>query len=155
MERGGTMIKKSEGKVNIRPMVMDDIDPILEIDKKIVGAKRAASYSYPDIEHLKGEVDFSFVAESNGEIVGFILGTHLHIGDPVSEVGLIQIVGIDTDYRRQGIAQRLVNALVNVARTRGLKTVRVMVRDDDTQLSDFFTHIGFGSGRLIDYSMSL
>ncbi len=136
-------------------MEPEDITAVLEIDRKISGVRRAVTYSDLITGELGGELDLSFVAAVGGQVTGFILARHAYIGEPVVEVGLIQILGIDPDYWRQGIATRLVNALLEHCQSRGLKTVRIMVNERDSQLQGFFAHMGFRRGQLIDYTKTL
>lgn len=150
-----TTAERRESKLRIRPMEPEDIDQVLAIDRKISGVRRAITYTDLITGDLGGVLDLSFVAEVNGEVAGFILARHAYVGEPVIEVGLIQILGVDPDYWRQGIATKLVNALLERCQSKGLKTVRIMVNERDSQLQDLFKHLGFRRGQLIDYSKTL
>ncbi len=147
--------KTTEGEAAIRPMEPEDIAAVLEIDRKISGVQRAITYADLISGELGGVLDLSFVAEVQGKVVGLILARHAFIGEPVVEVGLIQILGMDPDYWRQGIATNLVNALKERCRSRGLKTVRIMINERDSQLQGFFEHSGFRRGQLIDYTTTV
>ena len=133
----------------------EDITAVLEIDRKISGVRRAITYTDLITGDLGGVLDLSFVAEFNGQVVGFILARHAYVGEPVVEAGLIQILGVDPDYRGQGIATELVNALLEQCRSKGLKTVRVMINEHDSQLQAFFARMAFRRGHLIDYTRAL
>ena len=69
--------------ITIRPMEPEDIDTILEIDRKISGQQRAITYADLITGDLGGELDLSFVAEVSGKVGGFILARHAYIGEPV------------------------------------------------------------------------
>ena len=145
----------TEDKVENRPMEPEDITAVLEIDRKISGVRRAITYADLITGDLGGVLDLSFVAEVSGQVIGFILARHAYVGEPVIEVGLIQILGVDPDYWRQGIAVKLVDALLEHCQSRGLKTVRIMVNARDSQLQGFFQRMGFRRGQLIDYTKTL
>jgi len=145
----------TETKVVTRPMEPEDIDAVLEIDRKISGVRRAVTYTNLLTDYLGGVLDLSFVAEANGQVVGFILARLAYVGEPVTEAGLIQILGVDPDYWRKGIASRLVDALLENCQAKGIKTVRVTVNERDSQLRDFFERMHFRRGELIDYSKVL
>jgi ribosomal protein S18 acetylase RimI-like enzyme len=136
-------------------MEAEDIADVLGIDRKISGVRRAITYTDLITGDLDGVLGLSFVAEVSGEVAGFILARHAYVGEPVVEVGLIQILGVDPDYWRQGIATKLVNALLEHCRSKGLKTVRLMVNERDSQLQGFFASMGFRRGHLIDYTKTL
>jgi predicted N-acetyltransferase YhbS len=139
----------------IRPMEPEDISAVLEIDRKITGKKRAVTYQDLITGDLGGELDLSFVGESKGKIRGFILARHAYVGEPVVEVCLIQILGVDPDYQRKGLASRLINAMEERSKALGLKYIRTMVADRDGSLQSFFTCVGFRRGHLVDYTKLL
>lgn len=148
-------IAKKESKIRVRPMEPADIDSVLAIDRKITGVRRAATYTDLLIGDLGKIPDLSFVAEVNGEVQGFLLARRAYFGEPFTEVGLIQILGVDPDYWRQGIASQLVNALVETSQAKKLNAVRIMVDESDNQLQALFSHMGFKRGQLIDYTKTL
>lgn len=150
-----TAIERRESKIRIRPMEPEDIDPVLVIDRKISGVRRAVTYTDLITGDLGGVLDLSFVAEVDGQVAGFILARRAYVGEPVMEVGLIQILGVDPDYWRQGIATKLVNVLLEHCQSKGLKAVRIMVNEGDSQLQGLFQRMGFRRGQLIDYSKTL
>ena len=96
-----TATERRETMIRIRPMEPEDIDSVLAIDRKISGVRRAVTYTDLITGDLGGVLDLSFVAEVNGQVAGFILARRAYVGEPVTEVGLIQILGVDPDYWRQ------------------------------------------------------
>lgn len=148
-------IEGKKNQVRVRPMEPADIDSVLAIDRKITGVRRAATYTDLLIGDLGKIPDLSFVAEVNGEVQGFLLARRAYFGEPFTEVGLIQILGVDPQYQRQGIASQLVNALVETSRAKNLNAVRIMVDEHDNQLKALFSHTGFKRGKLIDYTKTL
>lgn len=148
-------IERKESKVRIRPMEPVDIDAVLAIDKKISGVRRAVSFTDLITGDLGGVLDLSFVAEADGHIAGFILARRAYVGEPVAEAGLIQILGVDPDYQRQGIATKMVESLLETSQAKKLKAIQIMVNESDSQLQAFFAHMGFKRGQLIDYTKTL
>jgi len=148
-------IEREESKIRIRPMEPEDIDSVLAIDRKITGVRRAATYTDLIIGDLGKIPDLSFVAEVNGEVQGFLLARRAYFGEPFTEVGLIQILGVDPDHWRWGIATSLINALVETCQSKKLSAVRIMVDENDSQLQSLFQRSGFRRGKLIDYTKTL
>jgi ribosomal protein S18 acetylase RimI-like enzyme len=136
-------------------MEPEDIDNVLAIDSKITGTRRAATYTDLIIGDLGKIPDLSFVAEVNGEVQGFLLARRAYLGEPFTEVGLIQILGVDPDYWRQGIATGMVNALVETCQRKKLNAVRIMLDERDSQLQHLFQRAGFHRGKVIDYTKTL
>jgi GNAT superfamily N-acetyltransferase len=168
-----------EGKIEIRPMVLGDLDAMFLIDRKIRAAGKAITYAKLTTEHIftidrkvsrqkrptsyvdlitgdvAGLLALGLVAEVDGRVRGFILGEVRHIGEAATEVGLILILGVHPDYQGKGIATNLVNALAEKYHTKGIKTIRVGIDQRDKDLLGFIEHMGFSAGHLIEYSKSL
>jgi len=136
-------------------MEHEDIDSVLAIDRKITGVRRAVTYTDLITGDLGGVLALSVVAEVNGQVAGFILARRAYVGEPVTEAGLIQILGVDPDYWRQGIATKLVDALLDTCRSKKLSAVRIIINERDSQLQGLFEHLGFRRGELIDYTKTL
>jgi len=150
-----TSLERGKPRVRIRPMEHEDIDSVLAIDRKITGVRRAVTYTDLITGDLGGVLALSVVAEVNGQVAGFILARRAYVGEPVTEAGLIQILGVDPDYWRQGIATKLVNALLDTCRSKKLSAVRIIIDERDSQLQGLFEHLGFRRGELIDYTKTL
>lgn len=166
-------------EINIRPMTMDDIDAIFFIDHEIRKAGKAITYenltteriftidrhvgrsakpvSYVDL--IKGDISellgFSFLAEVEDHIRGFILGRIEHIGETAIEVGVIRIIGVHPEYQLRGIATKLVTALCEKYRSSGTNRVRIDIDQRDKSLLSFVERMGFNVGHLIDYSKTI
>ena len=148
-------LERGEPKVRIRPMADEDVDSVLAIDRKITGVRRAVTYTEMITGDLGGVLALSLVAEVDGEVKGFILARRVYVGEPPTEVGLVQILGVDPGYQRRGIASKMVNAFLNACRAKKLNAVRIMINERDSQLQGLFEHLGFRRGELIDYTKSL
>ena len=144
-----------EGTLRIRPMEHEDIQACLAIDRSITGVRRAVTYTDLITGDLGKVLDLSMVAELRGEVVGFILARLALVGEPLGEAGFIQILGVDPDHWRQGIAAKMLNAILERCQAKGLKTVRIMLNEHDSQLLGFFKRMGFNRGNLIDYVKTL
>ncbi len=169
----------SKGEITVRPMTPEDLDAIFFIDHEVRREGQAITYanltteriftidrhmsrlarpvSYVDL--IKGDVSelfaLGFVAEVEGHVRGFIVGRIGHAGGTATEVGIIPILGVHTDYQRRGIASLLLNALCEKCRSRGIKTVHIELDRRDKALLDFADRMGFSVGHLIDYSKTL
>jgi len=162
----------TEDKIEIRPLVLEDLKVMFLIDREIRATGKAITYANVttgdiftidrEVNHQKrpvsyiaGLLDFGFVAEIDGHISGFILGQVAHIGENAIEIGLILILGVHPDYQRRGIATKLVNALCEKYRSKGIKTIRTTIDQQDKDLLGFAEHMGFRAGHRVDYSKTL
>ena len=141
--------------VKIRPMEPEDISGILEVDQKISGVQRALTYRDLVREALGGQIDMSFVAEVDNQFVEFVMAYLTYVREQVSEACVIQIFGVDPQYQRQGIASKLIQALLDKCRSKKIKLVRVMIDERDSELQGFFKRLGFDRDRYIDYSKTV
>ena len=174
-------MSNAEGKVTIRPMVLEDLDAMFSIDRRIRAAGEAITYanlttegvltvnrkvgesqrrrptSYVDLitGDISGLLEYGFVAELDDHVRGFILGDVRHIGEAATEIGWLVIVGVHPDYQRKGIAARLVDALAEKFRSKGIKRMSIGIDQRDKNLLNFIEQMGFTVGHLIDYSKAL
>lgn len=139
----------------IRTMKPEDIGAIIAIDQILTGNERATTLSDLVTEDLMSAMELSSVAEINNQVVGFILARHAYIGEPVVEAGLIQGLGIHPLYQRRGIATQLINALTERSRSKSIKTLRVMLGEQDSTMKDFFTRVNFRLAQLRVYDKTL
>jgi ribosomal protein S18 acetylase RimI-like enzyme len=142
-------------QVKIRPMEPEDITDILEIDRKVRGKNRAVTYQDLMSGNLGGELNLSFVAEIEGRVRGIILARYMYGGIPVTAGCLIQVLGVDPDYQGQGIASKLVDAVLEQSKSKGLKWVHIAVAEKDSALQSFFNRKGFRRSQIVDYEKSL
>ena len=142
-------------KIVIRLMEPEDISACLEVDRKITGEGRAVTYDYVMTAELGGELALSFIADFGGQVIGFIMARRIYVGDPVAEIGLIQILGVDPAYQGQGVGVKLVNSVIDRCRAHGLKTIRVFINERDSKLRGIFQHLDFKHDQLVDYTKIL
>ncbi len=168
--RKGNAMNYAKGKTEIRPIALEDLEAIFSIDKEIRASGKTITYAdittedifaiseevtyhHTPLGHIAELLDFGFVAEIDGQICGFTLGHTAHEND--TEVGLLLMLGIRPDYQRKGIATKIVNALCEKYRSKGIKTVRSTVDQQDKDFLGFIEHMGFAASRRVDYSKTL
>ena len=136
--------------IEIRPLRENDLEAIVEIDRKVLGESRPEFYRNKIVESLRGPT-VSLVAEVNGKVVGFILGavSGREFGLP-SSFGWVDTIGVDPDYQGQGIGTLLFQRLVKEFSKQGIKKVYTLVSWDDWNLLSFFKKVGFKRGDLIN-----
>jgi GNAT superfamily N-acetyltransferase len=158
------MATGNKGELKIRPMERGDIDSIIAIyskirEEKIPGVKRsrlsyrgAMTYDEIAVSNPGGPLDLSLIAEVDGKPVGFIWSGLAYVGIPVDEVGLIYMLIVDPDYQKQGIAGKLVNALIKRCRDRGVNTVRAVIHQRHWELQNYFQKLGFSHSELVIFT---
>ncbi|HEY86697.1 MAG TPA: GNAT family N-acetyltransferase [Dehalococcoidia bacterium] len=144
-----------KGTVNIRRMARSDIDGVLALERKI--GKGQSRITYRDMRTTtdpEGPLDLSFVSETEGQVIGFILARLAYVGIPFTEVCFIHGIVVDPDYQRSGIGNRLINSLVEHCYAEGINMLRALVPEHDDELRRFVQQLGFRPSNIINYDKS-
>jgi len=156
-------------KLTIRSLNENDLDAVVEIDRKILGKPRRNYWkrkiAYADIYPRP-----ALVAEIDQKVVGFILGyvSGWEFGVP-DTAGWIDTIGVDPTYQNQGIGKTLFKSLIeNFTRTgkeerpeakeskiEGVNVVYTLVRWNDWNLLRFFHKMGFKKGDMISLELKI
>jgi len=84
--------------------------------------------------------DTSFIAEVDGEIIGFLVG---FLSQTYPEEAYVHFLGVHPNFRKQGVALTLYEHFLNEVRKRGRKTVRLVTVTVNKESIAFHLHIGF------------
>jgi len=142
---------KGKGELRIRKMTEADLPKIKDIDKELVGPHRSISWPLRVEAHwwvYRGLPNF--VAEVDGEVVGFILGDVRGVEYGTEVGGWIDMMGVTSKHQSKGIGRKLVEAFCAECQQQKVK-VRVVVVGDDKRLVKFWTSVGFCKGNLVSY----
>ncbi len=157
-------------RVKIRPMAFLDLNAIFDIDQQVrASAKIGATYegfttksifgigtgegseSKPNILEVAKLIDLGFVAEVDDKVVGFVLGRQTFLAERGIQEGEVAIIAVHPDYQGKGIAGKLIDALSNLFRYRGVHRVRVGIDPRDKNLTAIFNQAGFTGRSLPQY----
>jgi len=96
------------------------------------------------------EPDFFLVAELNRRIVGFVYGRESkNVPDEVlrrwkaTRVGSVEVLAVEEQYRRRGIATLLMDRLFVVFKGRGIDTVTLTTPADEIGAKELYDKLGF------------
>ncbi len=149
---------ESSGKVKIRRMVDDDLMIVNQIDRLLFGEDRVSTwqFSFEAYWNIYGP-GLNFVAEVDGEVVGFLAGNIaeqertqsvldlMHTIDRSSrypKVGWIDMVGVLPGSQGKHIGQALVEAFQVECKSSGAP-MRSIVKEGDERLTGFLKSLGF------------
>lgn len=136
-------------------MKTEDMGFIIEIDQKLTGIQRAIGHTDIITADLGEAFNLSLVAEFNGKVIGFIIARHVYVGEPAVDTCAIQIIGVDPDFGRQGVATKLLAGTMEMCKSKKIHSIRVMVSDRDSKMEGFFKHSGFSQAPIKVYSKVL
>jgi ribosomal protein S18 acetylase RimI-like enzyme len=168
LRRDGFILKE----VKIRVLSENDLDAVVEIDKKILGKEKRAFWkrkmAYADIYPRP-----ALVAELEGKVVGFIMGyvSGWEFGVP-DTIGWIDTLGVDPAYQRRGIGRALFNALIEnfkhsgreetpetkeleKPKIEGVNVVYTLTNWSDWDLIQFYHAMGFKKGELLNLKLQI
>jgi ribosomal protein S18 acetylase RimI-like enzyme len=122
-----------DAPVSYGPFTEADVDEVFQIE--------AALFKYTvglDLPHYYNTANrFGFTAKIAGRVVGFILCRRYRSGL------VIQQLAVHTNARRRGIARRLMEDAIAVARQERSPVVALWVRRNDTQAFPLYQSMGF------------
>jgi len=159
-------------EVKIRVLGENDLNAVVEIDKKVLGDERRAYWkrkmAYADIYPRP-----ALVAELEGKVVGFIMGyvSGWEFGVP-DTIGWIDTLGVDPEYQRRGIGRALFNALIEnfkhsgrekssvvdgaeKTRIEGVNVVYTLANWSDWDLIQFYNAMGFKKGDMLNLKLKI
>ena len=132
-------------QVLVRTMTEDDLDAVVRIDAAALGRRRPSYFGKLIEKSVKNaDLSISLVAELDGQVVGFVVGT-LYYGEfGVAEPSAsIDVIGVDGRFRRKQVGKALMRQLrINLSALR-ITSLRTEVSWDDFGLLAFFRSAGF------------
>ena len=143
----------TDKSIKIRLMVADDLDAVIQIDKKIMGSPRTEYYQLK-FERLFKSNDYlptSFVAEDEtGSVAGFLMG-ELYMGEfgLFQEVASLDTIGVDPSCQHRGVGKKLMNEFVDHLRQIGVHKINTLVNWNDSNLIQFFSANQFSPSKTI------
>jgi predicted N-acetyltransferase YhbS len=141
--------------VKLRVLTIKDLNTVADIDESLLGARRV-EYWETRLEKAEMSGIPSLVAEVNGKVVGFILGSASSWGYGIPEnVAWIDTLGVRNEYKKKGIARLLLKEMFSMFKKVGIDTIYVFVSWKDRDLLQFFDKMGFKRGDMINLEMKV
>jgi N-acetylglutamate synthase-like GNAT family acetyltransferase len=133
-------------EVTIRLLRPDDLDAVIAIDEKITGAPRTEYYrlKLEPATAYEAQISTSLVAETDGKVVGFLMGTLFfgEFGIPESSA-VVDTLGVDPDCQDRGAGGALFDQFRANMKVAGVEKIYTLVDWKDFGLLKFFGHMGF------------
>jgi predicted N-acetyltransferase YhbS len=139
----------------IRRLKIEDADAIRQIYISITQEPAEADFRKIVNEQVQGSNDASFVAEIDGQVVGYMIGSVLLGAFGMKSSAWLSMMGVSPPFMGQGIGEDLARSLFDFARSQGLKQVYTSVRWDSTDLLSYFKRLGFDRSNFINLLKSL
>jgi ribosomal-protein-alanine N-acetyltransferase len=131
----------NRGHVTIRRALFSDFDKIVEVE--------ASSFKRPypptllfSLLRLHG--DMFYVALADGETVGYVVGAKRRDGS-----GHVISIAVRPEWRRRGIGTKLMEALLDAFKKRGLRKAVLEVAVSNREAIAFYERLGFKATALL------
>lgn len=134
--------------VTVRAMEPEDISDVMEIDR-MSGGRRAITYQNQITFFLGGELGLSYVAELEGEVVGFLMGRILERRYTPYVGAWVEILGIRPNLKRRGIGQLLLQAFTEGCKEKGVQDIHAAASIRDHEVKPFLEASGFREGEIV------
>ena len=140
--------------ITVRPMIISDYEAVHQVDiltqRQYLGQKfDELSPEVQDKNHLvsrKAEFQinidsgYCFVAENDGDIVGFLLS---HETLPFHGTINIRYIGLNPEYQGRGVGLLLYEKLVEKAKQKGIKQIKTHINLDNPKSIRLHEKAGF------------
>jgi ribosomal protein S18 acetylase RimI-like enzyme len=136
--------------MQIRRLKIEDAEPITRIYAAITRKPASADFKRVVEDHARREDGACFVAEMNGQVVGFMISTILTAGFGMAKSAWIATLGVSPDHMGQGIGAGMAEAIFAYYRSHGIENVYTAVRWDSTDMLSFFKTLGFDRSNFIN-----
>jgi len=138
--------------VAVRPMLVADFGEVYELGLRCYDVLDKP-YNYWSIrevaDHLERNPGVCFVAEGDGRVVGFALGDETF--ELIEDTGHLEWVAVAPEYRRQGVAARLIERAVEAFREAGKKRVVADIASGNEASRAMAARTGFTEGISVTY----
>ncbi|MFQ5955764.1 MAG: GNAT family N-acetyltransferase [Kiloniellales bacterium] len=128
-----------------RPLRPEDLDRVVEIDRRLVGRSRRGFFEKRLEAALSGADKVVAVAvEDGGTLVGYAIA-RIQFGafGGVEQMAILDAVGVDPDHHGQGSGRRLMEGVIRGMKKLGVREIRTQVDWTDHGLMRFFAANGF------------
>jgi GNAT superfamily N-acetyltransferase len=132
-------------RIPVRTMAEGDLRALIAIDRRITGHDRCAYFERKLAEALhESGVRVSLVAERDGRPVGFMMA-RVDLGEfgRIEPTAVMDTIGVDPDYRGQGVGRALLSQLLVNLTTLRVEHIRTEIDWRDRELLGFLDHCGF------------
>ena len=123
-------------QIKVAPMKLEDLNEVLEIEVLAFATPWSRnSFLY---ELLENERAFYLTAKNEyGRVIGYV-GMWI-----VFDEGHITNLATHPQYRRQGVARKLMNELIAVSKERGVRYLTLEVRRTNNEAQELYQKLGF------------
>lgn len=143
-------IQAPHQQVKIREMEIDDIAKIFHLGEQLFQAGSMPNLyrtwdEFEVTELYNSDTENCLVAELDGELIGFALGTTISKSNSAWKYGHLVWLGVDPRCQRLGVAEKLFFRFRGIMRRQGVRMLIVDTQAENLSALRFFRKMGFGN----------
>lgn len=147
-----------DGKeLKIRSLNAEDVEGILGIERKITGQIRTEYWKKKLEIYIVQDPLGCLAAELEGRLVGFLI-SHLsgwEYGGVTDTAAWIELLAVDPDYHRKGIAQVLLNEVMDFFRKESVDIVYTLADKNNEDLQNFYKRMNFSPSNYLVFEQKI
>jgi ribosomal protein S18 acetylase RimI-like enzyme len=137
--------------IKLRKLTSRDIPQTIAIHSAINKKKASRKWVQQMVkDHLRKQQGVGFVAEREGQVVGFIIGEMKGEGFGLEKSGWLEVVMVHPRHMGMGIGYSMARKLFDYFSKRGIRDVYTSVLWDAVDMLSFFKSLGFDRSTFIN-----
>jgi ribosomal protein S18 acetylase RimI-like enzyme len=138
----------SGSDVTIRTATIDDLAAIFHLGERVFTSQDFSNLyrtwdEYEVIHLFNSESEYVLVAESDGEVVGFAMGTVIDKARSAWSYGHLLWLGVDPAFSRRQIGSLLFDRFREIMEAMGVRMLMIDTQADNRAAVKFFQRKGF------------
>jgi ribosomal protein S18 acetylase RimI-like enzyme len=149
ISRRSTGNENKRAEAVVRQMEIDDISTVYHLGERLFTSEEFPILyrtwdPYEVSIHFTTDPDYCLVAEADGKVAGFIMGTTIEKeGTAWKKYGYVSWIGVDEAFQRSNLGHRLYRKLEERLRRDGVRMMIVDTEADNQEAIAFFQDMGF------------
>ena len=139
----------------IRKLKTEDAKDISKISEAISPGQEKPDFTQIVKQQTQENENASFVAESDGEVVGYMISYSLSGSFGIEKSAWVAMFGVNPKFMGQGVGQMLAEEVFKFHKEKGIKDIYTSVRWDSTDLLSFFKTLDFDKSNFINLRKTL
>jgi ribosomal protein S18 acetylase RimI-like enzyme len=136
--------------IKTRQASIDDLADIFHLGEKVFTPQEVSNlyrtWDEYEVTHLfNAEPEYMIVAELNGKLVGFCLGSVIEKARSAWSYGHLLWLAVDPRYEGRGIAGQLFEEFRDIMEEQGVRMLMVDTQADNERAIEFFSRKGFSN----------
>lgn len=136
--------------MKLRRLTSEDMEQVIAIQESITRQPVSPNWRKMLRQHVEDPCQVGLVAQTEGRVIGFILG-EIKVGGFGSELtGWMEMVGVVPEQMGAGVGRALAQGLFEYFAKQGVSEVLTAVRWDSGDMLAFFKKLGFDRSPFIN-----